>query len=115
MKNQATNQTELQAQFFAMPNKAVVTEIVFTNGETAKQITAFPKWVLVDHVVLGVIHTLSMQPNILSCKNELYSNIDGKLEMTISFGTHFFTIENKIPSPVKSEYLFSNQFATYFN
>lgn len=108
MKNQVTNQTELQSQFFAMPSKAIVTEIVFNNGESAKQITAIPKGVLVDHVKIGIIQALSMQSNIISCTNDVYCNREGNLEMTMSFGSHFFSAENRIKSPVKQEYVYTS-------
>lgn len=108
MENIIINQRELQAQIFTMPNKAIVTEIVFINGETAKQITAIPKGVLVDHVQIGIIQALSMQSNILSCTSDVYCNRDGNLEMTMSFGSHFFNTENRKPSPLKQEYLYSS-------
>jgi hypothetical protein len=105
MKNQVINQTELQAQIFTIPNKAIVTEIVFTNGEKSQIVTAIPKGVLVDHIQLGIIQSLSMQNNIMSCKSDVYYNCNGAIEMRLSFDNHIFNTENRNPSPVRQEYL----------
>jgi len=109
----ALNQTELQASIFTIPNKVIVTDIVFTNGEKSQIVTAIPKGVFVDHVQLGVIQYLSWQNNIVSCKSDVYSNCNGEIELTMSFGLHLFNAENRKPSPVKSEYMFTSN--SYLN
>lgn len=108
MKNQVTNQTELQAQFFTVPNKAIVTEIHYSNGEKSNIITAVPKGVLIDHIQMGVLQALSMQNNIISCKSDVYYNKDGVMSWSMSFDKHFFSNENRIPSPVKQEYVWTS-------
>ncbi|UWY28754.1 hypothetical protein N4T20_02240 [Flavobacterium sp. TR2] len=119
MKNQATkqteviNQTELQSQMFTIPNKAIVTDIVFNTGEMSQIVTAVPKGVFETHIQLGVIQALSMQNNIASCKSSVFSNCNGKIELTMRFDTHFFTEQNRIASPCKQEYLYSS--VSYLN
>jgi hypothetical protein len=113
MKTNQENQVvvldpEIKAQIFTIPNKAIVTEIVFTNGEKSQIFTAIPKGVLVDHIQLGVIQSLSMQNNILSCKSDVYYNCNGTIEMGMSFEIHFFNAENRKPSPLKQEYLYTS-------
>jgi hypothetical protein len=108
MKTSQQNQIELQSQILTLPNKAIVTDIVFTNGEKSQVVSAVPNGVFVDHIQLGVIQSLSMQNNIASCRSSVYINCSGKLELTMRFETHFFNEQNRISSPCKEEYLYSH-------
>ena len=96
--NQITNQD------FIIPEKAIVCNVVFIDGSASKIVTAIPKGIFYDHIRIGIINSLAMQNNVVSCDCGLYEKVNGEVILTIGFSTYFFDDQNRIENPHINEY-----------
>lgn len=84
-------------EMFASPNKFLVTEIEYLNGEKSKMVTAAPIGIGIFNVENGINVCLRRQPNIQSFSSVLVEKDGEEVESTIFFGKVVLNENNRLP------------------
>jgi hypothetical protein len=99
MKNQVTNQTEIEtAQFtkvFTL-KRALVAEIEYDNGTTGESVTFINNDTDEELIVSGIREGLKRQHNVSAVKFTVCSFVDGILKPYMFYGKDTFTTDEKI-------------------